>query len=82
MMLMVRGRRHDRASRVGSIFGLSWVLVSGAGWGVVVVEEEEVGQDFFCRLWALDWLLVRVLLPWIGAGLRTKPRDRVGVGLD
>ncbi len=53
-----------------------------AGWEAVRVEGEDVGQDFFCRVWALDWLLVRVLLPWIGAGLRTKPLDWVGVGWD
>jgi hypothetical protein len=80
MMLMEQGRRRDRASEIASRVVVGWELVDGAGWGAMVAEEEEVGQDFFCRLWALDWLLVRVLLPWIGARLRTKSLDWVGVG--
>jgi hypothetical protein len=58
---------------MGSRVWVGWELVGGTGEVVEVVEEDEVGQNIFCRLWELDWLLVCVILPWICAGLRTKP---------
>ncbi len=68
-----RGRRRARTSDWGRDDGAGWELVGCVGGGVACVKEDEVGQAFFRRLWATEWLFVQGLLSWIGAGFGTRP---------
>ncbi len=63
MMQTEQGRRRERASDWGRDDVAGWELVAWVELGVACVEEEDVGQDFLGRLWAVELLLVRVLLP-------------------